>query len=312
MGRKAKLAENAAVFFDEMTHTYLRRGDYKELLGVTSLMKAMGLSPDYSGIPAETLQRAADRGSAVHKAIETWCKKEPVAIDETYADEVIPDLEAFKRLELPVLANEYLVSDNELIASSIDIVLDDLTLVDIKTTSKIHYDAVSWQLSIYKYLFELQNPKKKVKGLKVLHLREGRVEYKDVLERPKEQILGLIAAYKDNTIFTIDSQDIAPLPEEAKKTMALLEELERKIVTLDAQVKEYKAQQEAQKAEVMKFMKEHMLSKWEVSPTLSFTYIAPTTRQTFDSTRLKKERPGTYAEYIKVSEVKESLKINLK
>ena len=306
-----KLAQNTAVFFDELTHTYLTRGEYKELVGVTGLMKLMGLGPDYSGIPADTLQKAADRGSAVHKAIETWCKGQ-AEINEEYADEVITDLEAFKKLELPVLANEYLVSDNELIASSIDIVLDDLTLVDIKTTSKIHYDAVSWQLSIYKWLFELQNPKKKVKGLKCLHLRGGRYEYVDVEERPREQVLGLIEAYKDGVPFVAPSAQPAQLTPEQQQVVALLEELERRITTLDTQVKEYKKQQEEQKAAVLRFMGEHNLTRWEVSPTLSFTRVAATTRQTFDSKRFQQDDPKTYEEYLKTSEVKESLKINIK
>lgn len=312
MARKVKLVKNDQVYFDDLTHTYLRNSDDKELLGVTSLMKIMGIGPDYSGIPADTLQKAADRGSAVHKAIETWCKGQPVAINPDYAEEVIPDLEAFKRLELPVLANEYLVSDNILVASSIDIVLDDLTLVDIKTTSKIHHDAVSWQLSIYKWLFELQNPKKKVKGLKCLHIRGGKVEYVDVMERPREQVLALIESYKDGKPLILEVGDIAPLSPEAKQTMALLEELERKITALDAQMKDYKAQQEEQKAQVLEFMRNNNMLKWKISDTLSFTRIQATTRTSFDSKRFQAEHPEEYSMYTKVSEVKESLKINIR
>ena len=313
MGRNIKLSENSAVYFDGLTHTYLRRGDYKELIGVTSLMKKYGLGADYRDIPADVLQKAAERGSAVHGAIETWCKGMEVEINETYAEEVIPDLEAFKRLELPVLANEYLVSDNELVASSIDIVLKDLTLVDIKTTSKVHRDAVSWQLSIYKWLFELQNPKKKVKCLKCLHLRGGKCEYIDIEEKPREQILGLIEAYKDGLDWAAPgSEGLAPLTPEQQRVVALLEELERRITTLDTQVKDYKRQQEEQKAAVLKFMSEHGITKWEVTPTLSFTRVAPTTRQAFDSKRFQADHPDTYGQYLKTSEVKETLKINIK
>lgn len=314
MGRKVKLAQNTSIFFDALTHTYLRRGDYKELLGVTSLMKKMGVSPDYSGIPAETLQKAADRGSAVHKAIETWCIRGEAVISEEYADYVIPALEAFKKLELPVLANEYLVSDNENVASSIDIVLDDLTLVDIKFTNKYHKDPVSWQLSIYKWLFELQNPRKKVKCLKCLHWNRERSmwEMLDVQEKPREQVLGLIEAYKDNLPFVPAGQEPVALTPEQRQVVALLEELERRITVLDTQVKEFKRQQEEQKAAVLKFMGEHNLTKWEVSPTLIFTRVAPTTRQTFDSKRFQMDNPKTYEEYLKTSEVKETLKINLK
>lgn len=310
MGRNIKLNKCEGLFFDDLTHTYLTEDD-RQLIGVTTLMKMMGVSPDYSGIPADVLQKAAERGSAVHKAIETWCIRGEASISEEYADEVIPDLEAFKRLELDVLANEYLVSDMTHIASSIDIVLKDLTLVDIKTTSKIHWDAVSWQLSIYKWLFELQNPKKKVKGLKVLHLRGGQMEYKDVPEIPREQVLGLVAAYKDGTAWVKPEAAPVPITPEQGEALESIRLLEEKIISLDQTLKEYKKQQEAQKAAVMEFMKKHNLVKWTVTDQLSFTYVAPTTRTSLDSARLQKERPEIYEEYRKESQVKESLRINI-
>lgn len=312
MGRNKKLVENKEVFFDDLTHTYLTNHDRK-LTGVTGMMKAMGLSADYTGIPDEVLERAAERGSAVHKAIENWCTGLPLVVDPEYSEEVCRDLEAFKRLELPVLANEYLVSDNISIASSIDIVLKDLTLVDIKTTSRIHEDAVSWQLSIYKYLFELQNPGKKVKGLKVLHLREGQVEYRDVKEKSRIWVMGLIQAFQDGTPWTNPEapMDLVPTDMEKKAAEALLM-LESKVVALKAEIKAYEAQQEVLRANVMDLMKSHNVTKWKVSDRLSFTYVAPTTRLSLDSLKLKAEQPVIYRQYMKESAVKESLKINIK
>lgn len=309
-GRGIKLNKCEGLYFDELTHTYLTDDD-RQLVGVTTLMKMMGVGADYSGIPAEVLEKAAERGSAVHKAIETWCVRGEAFINEEYADEVIADLEAFKWLELPVLANEYLVSDMTHIASSIDIVLKDLTLVDIKTTSKVHWDAVSWQLSIYKWLFELQNPRKKVKGLKVLHLRGGKWEYEDVEEKPREQVLALVSAYKDGVSWVKPAEKPIAITSEQGEALEAIRQLEEKIVSLDKVLKDYKAQQEAQKSAVMEFMKAHNLSKWEVSDSLSFTYVEPTTRVSLDSTRLKKDLPEVWEQYKKETQVKESLRINI-
>ena len=53
------LKQNKKVYFDELTHTYLM-GE-KELTGVTTMMKIMGVAPDYGDVPKEVLERAAAR-----------------------------------------------------------------------------------------------------------------------------------------------------------------------------------------------------------------------------------------------------------
>ena len=83
----------------------------------------------------------------------------------------------YAALGLPVLASEYLVSDGTDFASMIDKVLrvDDNTvdLVDLKTTSILHENALKNQLSIYAYLFEKQNPGMKVRNLYGLHIQKN-------------------------------------------------------------------------------------------------------------------------------------------
>jgi len=45
---------------------------------------------------------------------------------------------------------------------------------------------------------------------------------------------------------------------------------------------------------------------------LSITYVAPTTRKGFDSTRFKKEQPDIYSKYEKLSDVSASVRITVK
>ena len=74
--------------------------------------------------------------------------------------------------------SEYLISDNAHYASMIDKVyrVNDNTFdrCDIKTYGAMtveKFEKAEWQLSIYAYLFELQNPKAKVRNLFIIHLR---------------------------------------------------------------------------------------------------------------------------------------------
>jgi len=44
---------------------------------------------------------------------------------------------------------------------------------------------------------------------------------------------------------------------------------------------------------------------------LSLTYVAPTTRKTIDTAKLKEEKPELYEEYSKTSEVSDSIRIKI-
>lgn len=310
---KKGLKINKVVYFDELTHTYLTSKGV-ELIGVTTLMRMMGVAPNYANIAPDVLDRAARRGSATHKAIECYCNGCEVEIDEEFASETILNLEAFKRLGLNVLASEYLVSDNEHIASSIDLVLKDMSLVDIKTTSEVHWDAVAWQLSIYKYLFELQNKDKQVKRLQVLHLRGGKAQLSDVQELPAEQVQALIKSYLDGVTYVRPSSNDYSLIVDGttEQAITLLAQLEDKIITLKEQIKTYEDEQKTLKDKVLSLMESNNIKKWDVSDTLSLTYVAPSVRETLDSKRLKEEQPTIYQEFIKRSQTKASLRINIK
>lgn len=66
--------------FDPVTHLYRLDGDV--IPSVTQILKGVGLS-DYSHIPADTLQRAAERGTVVHQIIEFY---EKGVLDESSID----------------------------------------------------------------------------------------------------------------------------------------------------------------------------------------------------------------------------------
>lgn len=195
-----KLKQNTNVTFSEFAHEYITV-DGHFLLGVTGLLHKHHIGPDMSGIPQGVLDRAAARGTAIHNLIEDYESGKSV-VDT-------PELLAYKKLGLSVHCTEYLVSDNETVASFIDIVEDDCSLCDIKTWAKVDKDRmtyVTWQLSIYAYLFELQNPRKKVPGIYLLHV-SGDTAKKIPLERiSKEEVKALLSAEKRNEIYSPEVQ----------------------------------------------------------------------------------------------------------
>ena len=72
---------------------------------------------------------------------------------------------------------------------------------------------------------------------------------------------------------------------------------------------------EEQQVELYSKIKEQMelrgIKKFE-NDFISITYVEPTTRDTFDSKSLKADNPELYAQYLKPSEVKSSVRIKAK
>lgn len=141
-----------------------------QLQGITGILRRQLFSDKYSGIPEGVLAKAAEYGSRVHADIEI-CDALDVNNGQPH---IVEYLEIKKKHNLVTIENEYLVSDNINYASPIDLIFEGYDLADIKTTSKLDKEYVSWQLSIYAYLFELQNPGLKAGNLYALWLPKPR------------------------------------------------------------------------------------------------------------------------------------------
>lgn len=68
----------------------------------------------------------------------------------------------------------------------------EISLADIKTTYRIDKESLSWQLSIYAYLFERQNPGLKVRNLYGVWLRGDKSELIPVERRSDEEVMRLM------------------------------------------------------------------------------------------------------------------------
>lgn len=292
-----RLTPNTRVSFDDLTHSYLLDNNFY-LMGVTSLMKKHGLSPNYSNIKDEVLAYAAKRGSKGHKDIELYCKGRrkgrPNAV-----------IKAFKSLNLPVLESEFLVSDNEMIASMIDLLLEDYTIIDIKFTSKLHTEAVQWQLSIYANLLE------NTYGIKVpkvcaLHFdKKNKASLVEIQRLPREQIEDLFRAEREGRIY----QYLPTTPINADKAVQKLYELTQYIEDLKARIKGVEKEKEVLQQEFLSQM-EKTGTKSIVTDFCKITYVGESIREGVDTKLLKAEQPEIFEQYKKLTIVKPSVRIS--
>lgn len=296
------LINNTQVVFEETSHTYLNQ-DWKELMGVTTLMKKHGLSANYAGIDPQVLAKAAARGSKIHKEIEDLCNGMEITAPSA-------ECEAFKTLGLKTIANEYLVSDNEMVATMIDVVLENFDLCDIKTTSTFHHEAVSWQLSICAYLFELQNPELKAGDLYGIHVRGDKAKLIKVEKKSHDMIARLFDCERSEIKFNSDQTSEITLTESTTE-IAELFNVEQFIANIELRAEQAKAERERLKAEIYNQMENGGQKKIETD-TMTITRILPSVKTTVDSKALKEKYPEVYQSVVKNSQVKGSIRITLK
>lgn len=287
-----------SVVFDKGSHTYFLDG--KQLQGITGVLERKLFPTKYLGVDEDTLQKAADYGTQVHEQIAT-----DDGADEFVLDEVLNYRKIITANNLKPIAHEYLVTDSENYASAIDLVFDNedgtVDLADIKTTYKLDKDYVSWQLSIYAYLFELCNPGLKVSNLYGLWLRDEKSSYEKVYRHDKDEVLRLLA----------DDTEDCFLPDAPKMPADIVEmasQLEEYFTMLKRYEKKYKEQEKEFKSRLTKLMGEAGIYNISIGG-LKISYVKGYTKSSLDSTRLKKEMPEIVEKYSKTTNVSPTIKI---
>lgn len=290
----------SGVVFNEAEHTYTL-GD-KLLHGITPVVEKYICEGKYDGIPAVVLAKAAERGSKIHKEIE-------LELSGFTSNFVTLETNAFlaATTDYKFIASEYLVSDNDYFASKIDIVDDKHNLYDIKTTSSLDEEYVSWQLSIYAYLFELQNGFP-CGRLYAVWLRNGDCRIIEVEKKDKTLVLQLLSAARNDQPFIKPKAEL-PMTAEEMKQLAELAKLEAAIIDIEKQKKEAVARRDELKQGVEAKMREFGVDKWETD-NLRFTLVEETTKKMVDAEKMKAD--GIYERYTKNVVVKGYVKITIK
>lgn len=286
----------SGVVFDSESHTYTLNG--KELSGITSLLSRQLFKDQYSNVLESVLNNAAERGTMIHQSCEL--ADEGFAVD---TQEALNYLKLKEKYNLSFEESEYLVSDNEHYASCIDKVYryDDTTffLGDIKTTYKLNKEYVQWQLSIYAYLFEKQNPGAKVSSIFAIWLRGATHQLVELERIPNEKVESLLYCDSLGLQYTADSLPV------------LAVEAERLIVDIESELKRLTEQKKALTDGVMKAMVQAGVYSWK-GEHINITRKTASVRKSFDKERFETDYPNVYDKYIKETPVAESLLIKFR
>lgn len=302
---------NSNVIYIEDTHEYFTP-EFKKLHGITGFINDQLFPGKLNGIPESVLYLAAERGKRVHEECEN--------IDNEGIEAESKQGENYLRLKsdlgLTHIASEYIVTDNEFIASPIDKVYlgrysNSVILGDIKTTYKLDMLYLSWQLSIYAYLFERQNPYLIVDHLLAIWLRGDDNDTIVPVERIPDKEIEIFLkcckeglSYADNCSEDFYVAKLNDLPAKINNVEESVYQLLEMQKTLDEQMNNFKSQ-------LLELMKEAKADNIK-GDLMSITRKKAYQRESFDAKALKEKYPDVYDEFVKVSNVKESIQIKAK
>lgn len=291
------------VEFNPTAHTYTYKG--VSLQGITGMLGRQLFPDKYKSVPDYILKKAADKGHDIHQSCEM--------VDVTGIDDGSVEVNNYLKLckdnELVHEESEYIVSDLNHFASCIDKVYKgkngEYHLADIKTTYKLDEEYVSWQLSVYAYLFKLVNPNAKIGKLYAIYLRGEESKLVEVPLIPEGVIIDLLTCEVEGIQFINPYKQVVTgctLPDKWKA-------MEESIKNIDAQCAYWTQQRKELMEGVQKEMVLAGVYSWE-GDTISFTRKKESIRKSFDTRRFQKDYPQLYKEYITETPIKGSLLLN--
>lgn len=289
----------SSVLFNEEQHTYTI--DDRELSGVTSLLKRKIFQDLYSNVPEVVLNRKRTQGSDFHREMEDYINFGIEGQTDAFGAFLGGDF------NIDFIASEYLVSDNWHYASKIDAIDADGNLYDFKTTYELNVEYCRWQLSIYRYLFYLQNdfiPEK----LFVIWMHSGKAEKVEVNGISFDVIKELFNADIDGTEF--DDPYAFHITDDENAILEKIAESQAKIESYKSYIKDEEAHQSSLLDVIKQRIKEYNVKKCEnehVRVSIKDAY----TRSSVDTKKLKESYPDAYNTCLKEVEVASSVTVKL-
>ena len=286
--------------FDENLHKYTVDG--KEVISVTQLLQKHKITPSYDAVDKELLRVASERGTLIHEEIEKWIESGECGFTEE-AEKICDYL--FERAdEKSKIISEQMVA-NDVVAGRFDVIYTHakkLVLTDIKTGNTKHLFGWSWQLSLYKYLYEKMYGKE-IDSLEILWAN-GDLTVIPCEYVGDEKIENLLKAEREGRL--ISDVDLGVSEEELEDLTELMEEIKAK----EDELKLIKEKVDKVK-EILYGTMEKEGVKTVDRGNLKITYVAPSCRTSVDSKKLEKEEPEIYKKYVKTTTVAGSIKITL-
>ena len=286
--------------FNEILHKYTVDG--KEVISVTQLLQKHKITPSYDAVDKELLRVASERGTLIHEEVEKWIESGECGFTEE-AEKICDFL--FERAdENTKILSEQMVA-NDVVAGRFDVLYTHakkLVLTDIKTGNTKHLFGWSWQLSLYKYLYEKMYGKE-IDSLEILWAN-GDLTVIPCEYVGDEKIENLLNAEREGRL--ISDVDLGVSEEELEDLTELMEEIKAK----EDELKLLKDMVDSVKTVLYGTMEKEGIKTVDRG-NLKITYVAPSCRTSVDSKKLEKEEPEIYKKYVKTTTVAGSIKITL-
>ena len=288
--------------FDENLHKYTVDG--KEVISVTQLLQKHRITPRYDAVDKELLRMASERGTLIHEEVENWIKDREIGFtQEAY---YICDYLRDKIYYGSEIISEQMVA-NDIVAGRFDLLFLDgkkrLVLADIKTGNSKHLFGWSWQLSLYKYLYEKMYGQK-IESLIVMWAKNGGMDVIHCEYVGDDKIENLLNAEREGRL--ISDVDLGVSEEELEE----LEELMKDIKSKEEELNLLKEKVDKVKETLYGIMEKEGVKTVDRNK-LKITYVAPSTRVSVDSKKLQEKEPEIYKKYVKTTTVAGSIKITL-
>lgn len=310
MATKRIELKDSGVIFDPERHTYQLNGAY--LSGITDLLQRQLFPNEYANIPKAILNQAAAYGTSVHQSCEDF--------DANWYNDGTQEVQDYIQLcqehSLTHEASEYTVTDFTNYASNIDKVyrissntfdLADLKTYGVMTPEKL--EKARWQLSIYAYLFELQNKDAKARQLYILHLRnkqkkDGTFDHISALIPVKRIPSEICKELLDTDLRNEQFQSPYAMPKEIKEQEAHIKELMETKARVDEELGQIKSR-------ILSEMESRNVKSW-LGESIKLTRKLPSTRTSFNLSSFKSDHPEIdYEPYMNTTQVSSSLTIAL-
>ena len=319
--RQTQLIQSPVQFIEnraEGMHHYIL--GLNELTGVTTILKDVIYRDKYTGIDEAVLRNAADRGTAIHEAVQAYMMGvdyeldpylQPYELDARVAWDAWTNNPACAGLVAEAV--EYLVSDCKEIASKIDVVRQvgegKYAIADIKTTYQVDIEYVSWQLSVYKYLLERQNPNSEVVQMQVFwyNRREKMWRLDDIPDKGTAEVERLLDAWRKGEFWGM------PMPADTEYPAPLLN-IGQMYAEMEQAVKDATAKRDEFRDRMLAAMTDAGIEQVKAEG-FTCSLVGESERKGFDYKRMIKEHPDLadlFGEYETTTKVKPSIRIILK
>ena len=174
-----EIAGGTLEYIDE-SHTYIYDGII--LPSITQILKTK-FGNKYDGVDTKVLQRASEKGTEVHQAIEDYEKR---SIDNPACTELRNYKFLKKQFGFNCIDNEVPIvlfyEGKPVSAGRVDLILEDegkVGIADIKRTSVFDKEYVAYQTNLYRIGYQ-QSYNQEVSFLRGIHLRDKTRKYIEI------------------------------------------------------------------------------------------------------------------------------------